>query len=59
MKTVTDPLLLFAILILGIWAVAALVFEGPGWVHGLFTAGLFLLIYRIVAIGTSERRGNR
>ena len=38
------------------WAVAALVFEGPGWVHGLLTAGTFLLIYRIVARGTPDAK---
>lgn len=53
MKTVADPLLLFSILLLGIWAIAALVLEGPGWVHGLLTVGVFLLIYRIVVLGTS------
>ena len=57
MKIVSDPLLLLAILLLGIWAVAALVLEGPGWVHGLLTIGVFLLIYRIVAHGTRDRAG--
>jgi membrane-bound ClpP family serine protease len=59
MKIVTDPLLLLALLLLGIWAIAALVYEGPGWVHALFTAGLFLLIYRIVVLGTSGRPKRR
>jgi putative effector of murein hydrolase LrgA (UPF0299 family) len=57
MKIVSDPLLLLAILLLGIWAVAALVLEGPGWVHGLLTIGVFLLIYRIVAHGTRDSAG--
>lgn len=43
-----------AILLLLVWAVAALVMEGPGWVHLLLTAGVFLLIYRIVARGTPD-----
>ena len=54
MKIVSDPLLLLAILLLGFWAFAALVLEGPGWVHGILTVGVFLLIYRIVARGTRD-----
>jgi len=34
-----------------VWAVAALVFDGPGWVHLLLTVGVFLIIYRIVVRG--------
>lgn len=52
MKTLADPVLLLAVLLLGIWAVAALIFEGPGWVHALLTIGVFLVIYRIVVRGT-------
>jgi uncharacterized membrane protein len=54
MKFVTDPLLLLSILLLGVWAAAAFIYEGPGWVHALLTAGVFLLIYRIVVLGTSS-----
>jgi hypothetical protein len=32
-----------------VWAVAALVLQGPGWVHLLLTIGVSLLIYGIVA----------
>ena len=35
-----------------LWAIATFAFEAPGWVHGLLTAGVFLIIYRIVARGT-------
>ena len=42
----------FAILV--IWAIAALVLQGPGWVHLLLTIGVSLLIYRIVARGSSR-----
>jgi uncharacterized membrane protein len=42
----------FALLL--IWAVAALVFEGPGWVHLLLTVGVSLLIYRIVVRGSPK-----
>jgi uncharacterized membrane protein len=38
-----------ALALLVIWAVAALVLQGPGWVHLLLTIGVSLLIYRIVA----------
>jgi uncharacterized membrane protein len=44
----------FALLI--IWAIAALVLQGPGWVHLLLTMGVSLLIYRIVARGSSRDR---
>jgi uncharacterized membrane protein len=43
-----------AIALLFIWAVAALVKEGPGWVHLLLTIGVSLLIYRIVARGSQK-----
>lgn len=56
MKTLADPVLLLALLLLAVWAVAALVFEGPGWVHGLLTVGVFLVIYRIVVSGGPARR---
>ena len=38
-----------AIVLLFVWAVAALLLEGPGWVHLLLTIGVSLLIYAIVA----------
>jgi uncharacterized membrane protein len=41
-----------AILMLVIWGAATLTMDAPGWVHGMLTAGVFLLIYRIVARGT-------
>ncbi len=37
-----------ALALLVIWAIAALLMEGPGWVHLLLTVGVSLLIYRIV-----------
>jgi uncharacterized membrane protein len=40
------------IAMLVLWAIATFAFEAPGWVHGLLTAGVFLIIYRIVARGT-------
>ena len=43
-----------AIVMLFVWAVAALVMEGPGYVHLLLTVGVSLLIYRIVARGSPK-----
>ncbi len=34
-----------------IWAIGALVFSGPGWVHLLLTVGVFVIIWRIVVTG--------
>jgi hypothetical protein len=47
-----------ALAMLVLWAVVALVFSGPGWIHALLTGGVFLLIQRIVVRGTkpSQRR---
>lgn len=44
--------ILGAIALLVAWAIAALVMQGPGWVHLFLTVGVFLLIYRIVARAT-------
>ncbi len=35
-----------------VWAIATFAFEGPGWIHLLLSAGVFLIIYRIVVRGT-------
>ena len=43
-----------AIVLLVIWAIGALVKEGPGWIHLLLTIGVSLLIYRIVARGSTK-----
>lgn len=55
----TDPLFLLSIALLGIWVVVALVLEGPGWIHGLLTLGVFLMIYRIVAQGAPRDGGKK
>ena len=34
-----------------VWAVAALVLDGPGWVHLLLTVGVFVIIWRVVVRG--------
>ncbi|HUQ45426.1 MAG TPA: hypothetical protein VM033_02170 [Gemmatimonadaceae bacterium] len=43
-----------ALALLLIWAIAALVLEGPGWVHLLLTIGVSLLIYGVVARGSAR-----
>jgi hypothetical protein len=45
-----------AVVMLAVWAVAALGYDGPGWVHLLLTAGVWLLIYRITVLGTRAPR---
>ena len=45
--------ILAALAMLAVWAVATFKFDAPGWVHVLLTAGVFLLIWRIVVRGTS------
>ena len=41
-----------ALIMLVIWAIGALRFDAPGWIHALLMGGVFLLIYRIVRRGT-------
>ena len=43
-----------ALAILVLWAVATFVFEAPGYIHLLLTAGVFLLIWRIVVRGSTN-----
>jgi len=47
--------IIVAIIMLIMWAIGALVMQGPGWIHLLLTAGVSLLIYRIV-VRTSDTR---
>ena len=46
--------ILAAIAMLVVWAVATFMLEAPGWIHLLLSAGVFLLIYRIVVRGTPD-----
>jgi hypothetical protein len=46
--------ILAAVALLVLWAIGALVLQGPGWVHLLLTVGVSLLIYRIVVRGSSS-----
>lgn len=46
------------VIMLVVWAIATVMLEAPGWVHGLLTVGVFLVIWGIVARGApypSER----
>jgi hypothetical protein len=43
--------LLVGIAMIVVWAIGALVYEAPGWIHLLLTVGVFLVIYRIVVRG--------
>lgn len=45
-----------AVAMLAVWAFATFTTEAPGWVHALLTAGIFLLIWRIVARSTPDVR---
>ncbi len=42
-----DPVIILSVVMLIVWAVGTW-FEAPGWIHLLLTAGVFLLIWRIV-----------
>lgn len=54
-----DIRMLGALALLLIWAIAALVLEGPGWVHLLLTIGVSLLIYSVVVRGSSKDDAHR
>lgn len=38
-----------------VWGALTLGTAAPGWINALLTAGVFLLIYRVVQRGTSRR----
>ena len=44
-----------AIAMLVLWAIATFMFEAPGYIHLLLTAGVFLLIWRIVVRGSPKK----
>jgi hypothetical protein len=46
--------ILAALAMLVAWAVATVFFDAPGWVHLLLTAGVFLLVWRVVAKGSRK-----
>ena len=46
--------ILAALAMLVLWAIGTFVYEAPGWIHLLLSAGVFLVIYRIVVRGTPD-----
>ena len=50
-----DVGIIAALAMLVLWAVATFVFEAPGYVHLLLTAGMFLLIWRVVVRGEAKK----
>jgi len=51
--------IIIAIVLLIVWAIGALVMQGPGWIHLLLTVGVSLLIFRIVVSTSGESKGPR
>jgi len=51
-----DPIIVLSVLMLAVWAVGTW-FDGPGWIHLLLTAGVFLLVWRI-AIRAQAQKGS-
>ena len=49
-----DKGILLALVMLVIWAIATFRYEAPGFVHVLLTAGVALLIHRIVDRGAPK-----
>jgi hypothetical protein len=43
--------ILIGIVLIVVWAIGALAFNGPGWEHLLLTVGVFVVIWRIVVTG--------
>jgi hypothetical protein len=50
------PYTLAAIAMLALWAAGTFLFEAPGWIHILLTAGMSLLIWSIVRPGEKAKR---
>ena len=48
--------IIIALVVLIVWAIGALVMQGPGWIRLLLTIGVSLLIFRIV-VSTSGESG--
>ena len=52
-----DAGLITAVLMLIVWAAGTIMWEPPGWFHALLSVGVFLLIVRVVALGTRKKSG--
>lgn len=51
MRTFLRLAMPLGLVMLIVWGVATVMLEPPGWVHGLLTVGVFLVIWGIVARG--------
>jgi hypothetical protein len=51
-----DLALIMSLLMLAVWAAGTVFLEPPGWFHGLLTVGVFMLIVRVVALGTKKTK---
>lgn len=52
-----DAGIFIAIAMLAVWAAGTFFYDAPGWLHLLLTAGVFLLIWRIVVRGNASAKG--
>jgi hypothetical protein len=48
----TDIGIVAGIVLLIVWAIGVFMYSGPGWLNLLLTAGVTLIIWRIVVRGT-------
>jgi hypothetical protein len=48
--------IIIALVVLIVWAIGALVMQGPGWIHLLLTVGVSLLLFRIVVSTSGESK---
>ena len=49
--------ILAAVAMLVVWGIATVFFDAPGWVHLLLTAGVFLLVWRLVTRSAAKTGG--
>jgi len=54
-----DVRLLAALVMLVLWAAGTFFFEAPGWINLLLSAGVFVLIWRIVMRGAETTNQHR
>ena len=54
-----DVRLLGALVMLVLWAAGTFFFEAPGWINLLLSAGVFILIWRIVMRGDQTTNQHR
>jgi hypothetical protein len=54
-----DLTLLAGIVMLVVWGGLTVATEAPGWIHLLLTAGVFLIVWRIVVRDTPYGPGTR